>query len=99
MYTYIHTMTRRAFCNAHTCQYVCDHKRFSSRICCMALPNRHIGAEAQLTACVWGGMTSRALLQSMSRLKLTFSVNAYVYTCVLTQLTGQPNVVLERLAR
>ena len=94
-------MACRAICNAHARQCVCDHKQFSFRICCMAPPHQinTSAAETQLTACVWGGMTSRALLQSMSHLRLTFSVSVYVYACVLTQLTAQPNVVLEQLAR
>ena len=36
-----------AICNAHTRQYVCDHKQFSFRMCCMLFfaPNQHTGGQ------------------------------------------------------
>ena len=62
-------------------------------------PNQHIGGRNSAHRMCVGRDDLASSFAIDVPFETDFSVSVYVYACVLTQLTAQPNVVLEQLAR
>ena len=86
-----YTMACCAICNARARQYVCDHKQFSFRFCCVLpfAPNQHIGGRSSAhRMCV-----RRDDLASLFAVDVPFETDflrQYIRLCTRPHATDRP---------